>query len=277
MPPQRSNPLGARPVQQRAAIDTSVAHPARVYDYWLGGKTNFAPDREAAQVITAQFPTAPATARANRAFMQRAVRFLAEQGVDQFLDLGTGIPTSPNVHEVAQAVNPAVRVVYADNDPIVLAHARALLASHPAGKTAYIHADLRDPEAILAHPELAATLDLSRPVGLLLVAVLHFLPDEADPWGVVARLLAALPSGSYLVASHGTADGTDLSRSAAALAAARRVGYALIPRDRAEVARFFNGLELVEPGVVPVREWRPDGPPSRAQGVFVWAGVGRKP
>ena len=262
-----------------ACVDVTRPHPARVYDSWLGGKTNFEADRQAAQAIAAQLPAVPAAARANRAFLQRAVRFLAQQGVEQFLDVGTGIPTSPNVHEVAQAVNPAVRVVYADNDPIVLAHARALLHGHPAGRTAYLQADLRDPEAILAHPVLAATLDLSRPVGLLLVAVLHFLTDADDPWRVVARLLAALPSGSWLVASHATADGADPRAVAAALAAGARAGYGISLRERAAVARFFDGLVLAEPGLVPVAAWRPDHPVAllRTPEVLAWAGAGRKP
>src|SRR5215218_10011905 len=188
-------------------INTSVAHPARRYDYWLGGKDNFPADREAGEAVAAVFPSVRIGVLENRRFMCRVVRFLArELGIRQFLDIGTGIPTSPNVHEVVQAVDPASRVVYVDNDPIVLVHARALLTSSPEGATAYIDADLREPEKILNHPDLLRTLDLSQPTGLLLVAILHFIMDADDPYGVVGRLVGAMPSGSHLVVSHVTAD-----------------------------------------------------------------------
>jgi hypothetical protein len=267
------------PGQALPEINTSVAHSARVYDYWLGGKENFPADRELAEAILQVIPTMREMARANRAFQNRAVRYLArEAGIRQFLDIGTGIPTYPNVHEIAQAADPTTRVVYVDNDPIVLAHARALLTSHPAGATAYIDADLREPDKILAHPDLRATLDLTRPVGLLLVAILMYLRDEEDPRGIVARLLAALPSGSYLALTHPTGD-FNAEAAAGAAAAAERSGITLVPRGRAEVEAFFAGLELVDPGVVPVLAWRPDpdAPPADPHSAYYWAGIGRKP
>src|SRR4029450_5531810 len=190
-------------------INTSVAHPARRYDYWLGGKDHFPADREAGEAVAGVFPSLPSGVLETRRFMCRAVRFLArELGIRQFLDLGTGIPTSPNVHEVVQAVDPASRVVYVDNDPIVLVHARALLTSSPEGATAYIDADLREPEKILNHPELLRTLDLSQPTGLLLVAVLHFIMDADDPYGVSGRMRRAVPSRRQLVGSHGIPETT---------------------------------------------------------------------
>src|SRR5579859_3339801 len=189
----------------RLQIDTSKPHPARMYDYFLGGKNNFAVDRETAEQALRSWGTVRTAARENRAFLGRAVRFLvAEAGIRQFLDIGTGLPSANNVHEVAQGLVPSCRVVYVDNDPIVLAHARALLTSSPEGKTAYIHADLREPEKILADPVTTATLDFTQPIALMLVAILHFLTDSDDPRRVVDTLLAALPSGSYLVASHVT-------------------------------------------------------------------------
>ena len=187
-----------------APIDTSVAHPARRYNYLLGGKDNFEADRRSAHEIEARHPTARLSAQENRRFLHRATRFMARQGIDQFLDIGTGIPVSPNTHEIAQEIDPAARVVYVDNDPLVLVHARALLTSDPRGRTAYLDADLREPERILADPQLRATLDLSRPVGLLLVAVLHFLRDDDDPRGVIGTLVGALAPGSLVVATHAT-------------------------------------------------------------------------
>ncbi|MFF1797663.1 SAM-dependent methyltransferase, partial [Kitasatospora sp. NPDC058263] len=180
---------------QRFGVDTSAPHSARVYDYWLGGKTNFPPDRAMGQAIEQAVPSVKAMAKENRAFQGRAVRYLArEQGIRQFLDLGTGIPTSPNTHEIAEAVSPGTRVVYVDNDPIVLAHARALMVSTPASRTTYIHADLGKPAELLGDPALTSTLDLDRPVGLLMIAVLMLVADEDDPWAKVAALRDALPS-----------------------------------------------------------------------------------
>jgi hypothetical protein len=271
---------GADPDWLPPEINTDVAHPARVYDYWLGGKDNFPADRALAEHIMQAIPTMRAMAQANRAFLSRAVRYLAaEAGVRQFLDIGTGIPTSPNVHEVAQAVTPDARVIYVDNDPIVLAHARALMASQDVGETAFILADLRQPQAILEHPTLGATLDLTEPVALLMVAVLMYFRDSEDPnpYGMVATLLDRLPSGSYLAVSHPTAD-FDPQAMAGAVAAAEQAGVTLVPRSRAETEAFFTGLELVEPGVVPVLAWRPDDqPPAEPHSAYYWAGVGRKP
>jgi hypothetical protein len=270
-------PATEAPVPQ---IDVSRPHTARMYDYYLGGKNHFAADRELAEKVLASMPSARTAARENRAFMGRAVRFLAEQaGIRQFLDIGTGLPTTNSVHEVAQAVAPAARVVYADNDPLVLAHARALLTSSPEGRTAYIQADLRDPEAILSSPVVREVLDFGQPVALLLVAVLHFIPDEARPAEIVATLVGALPSGSYLVASHGTTE-HDPVGPAAGQAAYRASGVTGRARDSDEFARLaFSGLDLVPPGVVLVSEWRPESPgprPSPAE-VSVYGGVARKP
>src|SRR5439155_7565350 len=183
----------------QSEIDTSKPHAARMYDYLLGGKDHFAIDRETAEKGIKLIPTGRTAARENRAFLGRAVRYLvAEAGIRQFLDIGTGLPSANNVHEVAQGLVPSCRVVYVDNDPIVLAHARALLTSSPEGKTAYIHADLREPDRILKDPATLRTLDFDKPIALMLVAILHFLPDEWDPRGIITTLLDALPSGSYL-------------------------------------------------------------------------------
>jgi len=259
-------------------FNTGVAHPARVYDYWLGGKDNYAADRALGDALTAVVPSTPAGARANRAFLGRAVRYLVrEAGVRQFLDIGTGIPTAGNVHEVAQSAAPESRVFYVDNDPIVLAHARALMTSHPAGATAFIQADLREPGKILADPALRATLDLGRPVALMLIAILHFLSDADDPRAIVAQLVDALPSGSYLAISHLTGD-FDPEEAADALAAGQGSGVTYAPRSRAEVAAFFAGLDLVDPGVVPLLAWRPDnGTPQDPLAVRMYAAMGRKP
>jgi hypothetical protein len=261
-------------------IDTSRPHPARMYDYFLGGKNHFAADRETAETVLASAPTTRIAARENRAFLGRAVRYLvAEAGVRQFLDIGTGLPTANNVHEVAQAAEPSARVVYADNDPLVLAHARALLTSSPEGRTAYIQADLRDPEAILSSPAVREVLDFSQPVGLILVAVLHFIHDEFKPAAAIATLLDALPSGSYLIASHVT--GEHLPEEAAATTRTyRSSGVPLQTRDSDEFAALaFSGLELVPPGVVLVSEWRPDddGPHPTPSEVNMYGGVARKP
>jgi SAM-dependent methyltransferase len=238
-------------------LRTDQPHSARMYDYYLGGKDNFPADREAADKTIRAFPTTRELARQNRAFMVRATRHLAaEFGVRQFLDIGTGIPTSPNLHEVAQASAPEARVVYADNDPIVLAHARALLTSGPQGRTAYLNADLREPERILNAPELRTTIDLTQPVALSLVAILHFLEDDL-PYRIVRQLVDALAPGSYLVLSHATGD---LDPAAAAAAENyRRQGVPLHFRSRAEFETFFTGLTLIDPGVQIVHRWRPDG------------------
>jgi hypothetical protein len=240
-------------------VDTSVAHPARRYDYWLGGKDNFAEDRKSGDAIAAVFPSIRTAALENRRFLGRAVAFLAgEVGIDQFLDIGTGIPAGDNTHEVAQRINPAARIVYVDNDPIVLAHARALLTSTEQGATAYIDADLRQPDTILTDPALAATLDLSRPVGLMLVAVLHFITDEHHPYDVVARLVEALPAGSHLVMSHATDDFMPPQTAGSINAADASSGVTFQFRSGPQIARFLAGHDLVAPGIVPVADWRPD-------------------
>ncbi|MFI6448289.1 SAM-dependent methyltransferase [Kitasatospora sp. NPDC050543] len=268
---------GGRSDWERFGVDTSAPHSARVYDYWIGGKTNFAPDRAMAEAIEQAVPSIREMAKANRAFQARAVHHLAEkQGIRQFLDLGTGIPTSPNTHDIAQAVNPDTRVVYVDNDPIVLAHARALMVSDEAGRTTYIHADLRDSAAILADPALTATLDLDQPVGLLLIAVLMLIADQDDPWTRVAELRDALPSGSCIALSHPTQD-FDPEAVGQVVAAAEHGGMTLVPRTEEEVARFFDGWELLEPGLSPILAWHPDGEPSAdPKAAYYWGGVARK-
>jgi hypothetical protein len=261
-------------------IDTSRPHSARMYDYFLGGKNHFAVDREVAAKTLTTMPWARTAARENRAFLGRAARYLAgEEGIGQFLDIGTGLPTANAVHEVVQSVTPTARVVYADNDPLVLAHARALLTSTPEGRTAYIHADLRDPAALLADPAVSEVLDFSRPVGLMLVAVLHFIADEDRPAEIVATLLDALPPGSYLVASHVTSE-HDRAGAETAASAYRSAGVTAQMRDSDDFADLmFKGLELVPPGMVLVSEWRPDsdGPRPKPAEVGVYGGVARKP
>jgi hypothetical protein len=260
-------------------LNTNVAHPARVYDYWLGGKDNFPADRALAEMMIQAIPNMRGLAAANRAFLRRAVRYLAgEAGVRQFLDIGTGIPTSPNVHEVAQAAAPGSRVVYVDNDPIVLAHARALLTSQDAGETAFIMADLREPKTILDHPTLTATLDLDQPVAVLLVAVLMYFrdSDHPNPFEMVAAVLEPMPPGSYLAVTHPTPD-FNPEETATAVAAAEAAGITLVPRGQGEIERFFTGLDMVEPGVVPVLSWRPDEPLADPRSAYYWAGVARKP
>ena len=252
-----SSSADSSPISSR--LDVTVAHPARRYDYWLGGKDNFAADRESGDAVAAAFPRIRTAVRENRAFLRRAVTFLAaEAGVRQFLDIGTGLPTADNTHEVAQRVAPESRIVYVDNDPLVLAHARALLAGSAAGATAYIDADLRDPDKILGDAGLRRTLDLSQPVALMLVAVLHFVPDEDDPYGIVARLVSALPPGSYLVISHATADFWT-PETVGDITAGRYGSF--WPRTQNQFARFFDRLELVAPGIVSIAEWRADNEP----------------
>jgi hypothetical protein len=260
-------------------VDTSVAHPARIYDYILGGKDNFAADRQAAMAAMAANPHLATAMRENRALMRRMVAFLTrELGVRQFLDVGTGLPTSPNVHEIAQGIAPESRVVYVDNDPIVLAHARALLISAAEGATAYIEADLREPGTILADPHLVRTLDLSQPVALMLIGILHFIPDQDDPQGNVATLLSALPAGSYLAIQHPTADFYPPGGGTAA--AYSRAGIPFQYRTRDEFARFLTGLELVPPGIELMSEWHAESEPQprpAASDVGAYAAIGRKP
>ena len=256
-------------------IDTSVAHPARVYDYWLGGKDNFAADREAAERVLAVTPGLRFRVRANRAFLARAVQYLAgEAGIRQFLDIGTGIPSANNTHEVAQAIAPDARIVYADNDPIVLAHARALLASGPHGTTQYVHGDVREPAAILR--AAADTLDLSQPTALMLLGILHLIQDSEDPYQIVATLMDALPPGSYLAISHPASD-IHPGQAEAQRRYNERVSTPQTLRTRDEVARFFTGLDLVPPGLVYVHTWRPGpGDIAPVDAASAYGGVARK-
>jgi trans-aconitate methyltransferase len=260
-------------------LETNLPQSARVWNYWLGGKDNFPADRQVGDQVREAFPGIVEVARAGRGFLARAVGYLTgEAGVRQFLDVGTGIPTANNTHEVAQRTAPDSRIVYVDNDPIVLAHARALLTSTPQGATAYVDADLRDPTKILDDPELRNTLDFSQPVALMLVAVLHFILDEDDPYGIVARLVEALPPGSFLVVAQATYDPLPPHTVAALEAANARGNPKSRPRSRAEFARFFVGLDILPPGIVSVAEWRAEGEsqprPSFAD-ISGYAAVGR--
>ena len=263
------------------AIDTTVAQPARRYNYWLGGKDNFAVDRESGDIIAKTFPTIRLAAIENRRFLQRATRYLAaEAGIRQFLDIGTGLPTADNTHEVAQRIAPESRVVYVDNDPMVMMHAQALLTSTPEGRTAYIEGDLREPGSILDRPQLRDTIDLSRPVGLMLVAVLHFIHGEGVAEAVVGALLDELAPGSFLVASNATKDfATPMGETVyQAMVASGKLDMWLRTRD--EFTRVFDGLELVDPGVVVCSEWRADDEPQprpEPAEVSVYGGVARKP
>jgi S-adenosyl methyltransferase len=256
-------------------FDTSVAHISRVYNYWLGGKDNFAADRELAEKFIAADPAVIAGVRANRAFLGRAVYYLAaEEGIRQFLDIGTGIPTANNTHEVAQRTAPGARVVYVDNDPIVLTHARALLTSDPAGATDYLEADLRDTGTILA--DAARTLDFSQPTAVMLVGVLHCIPDADDPPAIVAQLMEAVPAGSYLVISHPATDIQAEQMAAGSAVLNQALAGPITFRSRAGVERLFDGLDLVEPGLVSTSQWRA-GPGTLARPMNAWAGVARKP
>jgi S-adenosyl methyltransferase len=253
-------------------LDTSVAHIARVYDYWLGGKDNFAADRVAGDEAIQAYPNLVFSVRANRAFLARTVRYLAgTAGIRQFLDIGTGIPTANNTHQVAQSVAPDSRVVYVDNDPVVLTHARALLA----GASDYIDSDLRDTQKIL--DAAAQTIDFSQPVAVMLIAVLHLIGDEDDPRGIVATFMDAVPPGSYLAMSHVASDIEPEKMAEMGRRLNRLLAQKGTYRNRAEVERFFDGLELVEPGVVPVPQWRPDGPSDASTPAAMWGGVARKP
>jgi SAM-dependent methyltransferase len=266
-------------------IDTTVPQSARIYDYWLGGKDNFAPDRVVAEALAAQIPTIRTMVRSQRVFLVRAVDYLVrEAGIRQFLDIGTGIPSQDNVHEVAQRIAPESRILYVDNDPIVLAHARALMTSTEQGRTAFILADVRQPQAILDDPTLRNTLDLGRPVALFVVGVLHHLHNSDDPRRIVRTLLDALPSDSYFVLTQPTAD-FDPPAMAGMAATAERSGIPYVPRSRAEVEALLEGLTVVEPGVVPIPAWNPldlDYPGSAETdsdpySVYGWAAVARKP
>jgi hypothetical protein len=258
-------------------LDTRHAHSARVYNYWLGGKDNFAADREAAEQAIAANPGIVSDVRANRAFLVRAVRHLAaECGVRQFLDIGSGLPTASNTHQVAQAVAPDARIVYVDHDPIVLLHDGVVLSGTPPGACDYVDADLRDTLAILRAAR--ATLDFGQPVALMLLIILHLIPDADDPYGIVAGLLRTLPAGSYLVLAHPASD----VRAAKMAEMTKRVnqrmsGPPATMRDRAAITRFFDGLELLEPGVVQPQQWRPEPGILSPPQVTAWCGVARKP
>jgi SAM-dependent methyltransferase len=272
----QSDMPGAEP--ELPSFDTSVAHIARVYNYWLDGKDNYAADRVAGDETLRGYPDMLSSVRANRAFLRRAVRYVAaDAGIRQFLDVGTGLPSADNTHEVAQAVAPESRVVYVDNDPVVLAHARALLTSGPQGATGYLDADARDVGTILAEAE--KLLDFSQPIGLMLVAILQFIEDKDDPYQIVTRLIEALPPGSFVVISHPP---TDMQRTAPGLAEAlgklsQTMAQRVTPRSREQVTRFFDGIDLIEPGVVPIQQWRPDSDAEATARAGMWGGVGRKP
>ncbi len=257
-------------------FDTSVAHQARMYDYMLGGKDNYAADRAATEAAYKIWPDMAFAARANRAFLGRVIRYLAaDAGIRQFLDIGTGIPTAGNTHQVAQAVAPESRVVYVDYDPVVLAHARALLTSSEAGATEYIDADLRDTPAILG--QAARLLDFTRPVAVTLISVLHALADADDPHAIVAAIMDAVPPGSYLAISHAGSDLLDRDMLASLEDAWRgRMQQQITWRSREQVLRFFAGTDLVEPGLVRAEEWRPDPSPGDERRSAYWAAVGRK-
>lgn len=265
-----------RPDWSPPEIDTDKPSAARMYDYLLGGSHNFAADRHAAEQAMAIMPDIPLQAHANRAFLYRAVRCLTAAGIRQFLDIGSGIPTSGNVHEIAQRQTPDSCVVYVDRDPVAVAHGRAILAGDD--RVRVIQADMRDPDAILNHPDLHAVLDLNQPVGLLLVAVLHVIPDADDPAGIVARLRDALAPGSFLVIAHGTADSRP-TEAARLREVSRHTPTPMTHRSRDQVARFFAGFDLVDPGLVWAPEWRPDTGddvehPERSSN---YVGVARKP
>ena len=260
-------------------LDTSVAHPARVYNYWLGGKDNFAADRAAAEAAMAANPLIVPGVRANRAFLVRAVRFLAgEAGIRQFLDIGTGLPSADNTHEVAQAIAPECRIAYVDNDPIVLRHAEALLTSAPDGATTYVQADVRDPDAIVR--QVAATLDFGRPIAVMLLAILQNIPDSDDPHQLVARLMTAAGPGSWLVISHPASDihPEIMAEMASRLNDRQRPAEQVWFRTREAISRFFDGLELAAPGVVQLHRWRPaPGDYVPDHDITAWCGVARKP
>jgi S-adenosyl methyltransferase len=260
---------------RRLPFDTSVAHAARVYDYWLGGKDNFAADREAAEKAMQAYPGIAASARANRAFLARAVRYLAgPAGIRQFLDVGTGLPAADNTHEVAQSAAPESRVVYVDHDPVVMLHARTLLASKPEGATDYLDADLLSPGDILARA--ADTLDFGRPVALMILSTLHLIPDDDDPFTAVRRLADALAPGSYLAVSHGASDLDDGVVTSMTASINSLMAETVTARSRQQVARFFDGLELIEPGLVRVSRWRPDSERQPSTPAAMWAGVAVK-
>ncbi|MDQ7905146.1 SAM-dependent methyltransferase [Phytohabitans sp. ZYX-F-186] len=254
-------------------LDTTVPHSARIWNYWLGGKDNFAVDRAAGDEVIAHIPDIPVGAKSERAFLKRVVRFLVQDaGIGQFLDVGTGLPSADNTHEVAQSLDPRCRVVYIDNDPLVMAHARALLTSAPEGSCDYVEADLRQPEAILASAR--RTLDFSQPIGLMLLGVVNHLMDDEQAYGAVAQLVRAMPTGSYLVLTHSTAEIHGEPMLRVMRETTERGGTPIRARTKMELERFFDGLDLLEPGVVTCSRWRPD-PDSDEPEVYLFGGVGR--
>ncbi|MFE3025110.1 SAM-dependent methyltransferase [Nocardia tengchongensis] len=275
-----NGPQGAA-VSGSNELRTDVPHSARMYDYFLGGKDNYEADREAAEKALQEFPAARVTARTNREFMRSATSFLAGEGIRQFLDIGTGIPTEPNLHQVAQRLAPESRVVYVDNDPMVFSHARALLVSVPEGRTSFVLADAAKPADILGAPELLETLDLSRPVAVSLMALLHFVPGDVHD--IVRTLMEPLAPGSYLAISHVTTDFDDGATDPSGMARLLQVyidrGIPVRPRTRAEVERLFDGLELVEPGVEVIHRWRAgdvEFPPGHDKNVSLYGAIGKK-
>jgi hypothetical protein len=272
---------GAREYSPSVELNMDIPHPSRMYDYYLDGKDNFPADREAAEQVLAIVPEMRMAARMNRAFLGRAVRHAAASGIVQFLDIGTGIPTAGNTHEVAQQVNPRARVAYVDNDPIVLSHARALMAGPGHGETHVVQADLREPGRILDDRTVRRIIDFGEPVALVLAAILHFIPDEDGPHAIVEQLLKPLPAGSMLILSHGSweAEGEDFTDRAELIKAPySRASAQLHLRSRAEVDQFFTGVDVIEPGVVPVSNWRARATHEEwlgARGFF--GGVGVKP
>jgi S-adenosyl methyltransferase len=270
-------PLPGNGCTHHPFVDASVPNVARIYDYLLGGKDNYSADREAAVELVRLVPDALRACHHNRRFLQRAVHFLTTHvGVRQFIDIGTGLPTQGNVHEVAQSLEPDARVLYVDYDPVVISHAQALLVKNPL--TVAINRDLRDPGQIIGHPALQALIDLNKPVATLLVAVLHFIPDDDDPYGIVDELKEAMPSGSYLVASHITADEVPEQVTTKVRELYDRTTAPAFPRTRAGIERFFDGMEVIAPGLSDVSVWRADsrlpGEPGRT---LFYGGVGRKP
>jgi hypothetical protein len=265
----------APPARPKPTFDTSVAHVARVYNYLLGGKDNFAADRKAGDEALKAYPQIASSVRANRAFLARAVRLLVRNmGIRQFLDIGTGIPAANNTHEVAQRLAPESQIIYADNDPIVLSHARALLSSTPEGACDYIDADVRDTARIL--DEAGRTLDFSKPVAIMLIAILHCIPDADDPYGIVTRLLDAVPEGSFLAISHPASDlggrgHSEMQRRVNPLMSAQ-----VTLRTKADVITFFDGLWILKPGIVAASQWRPATESEASAPAAAWVGVGHK-
>ena len=273
----QSTPPGGTEGSELPPFDPSVPNPARMWNYWLGGKDNFAADREGAERVLEVMPSLPLIARAARLFLIDAVHQLAtEHGVRQFLDIGTGLPTADNTHDVAQRAAPESRIVYVDYDPVVLTHAQALLTSSPEGMTDYIQADLRDTDTILKGA--ARTLDFTRPVAVMLIAVLHFIPDADDPYAIVDRLMDAVPSGSYLVMAHAASDIDPEATAEMARRYNKMSSATITPRTRDQVARFFDGLDLLPPGLVPISKWALASPIDPTTSALIgYCAIARKP